>query len=33
MDLSVAAQTAENIRDTFGALHKTTYGLQADESA
>ena len=27
--MSVAAQTAENIRDTFGALHKTSFELQA----
>ena len=27
--MSVAAQTAENIRDTFGALHKTSYDLQS----
>ena len=26
-DLSMAAQTAENIRDTFSALHRTTYEL------
>jgi hypothetical protein len=27
--MNVAAQTAENIRDTFGALHKTSFDLQA----
>lgn len=27
--MSVAAQTAENIRDTFAALHKTSFDLQA----
>ena len=32
-DLSMAASTAENIRDTFNALHKTTYELQDAESA
>ena len=28
LDLSGAAQTAENIRDTFSALQKTSYDLQ-----
>ena len=32
-DMSVAAQTAENIRDTFGSLHKTSYELQDSGSA
>ena len=32
-DLSMAASTAENIRDTFNALHKTTYDLQEGDSA
>lgn len=28
LDLSGAAQTCENIRDTFSALQKTSYDLQ-----
>jgi len=32
-DLNMAAHTAENIRDTFSALHKTTYNLQKEEGA
>ena len=32
-DLSAAAQTAENIRDAFGALHKVSFHLQGQDPA
>ena len=32
-DLSMAAHTAENIRDTLSALHNTSYDLQEGDNA